>query len=299
MVIMQNMPDISPSHLLGLSSNKLVWTHTVSEKMEKCSGRNCQVEPIWGSHVCIYIYIYVHKYPKAWNGSVASQICITCENISQEHHRAGKISAEQLWKNLKVHLAVLLPSLVVSCVKDVLPWVSIDCGKQMQKTTMVFIPRYKGLLSISLQPILAKILRRAKQGTGMDWETCEPQKEMDPNFFRISARAKSIGIHLSMYLSIYVYIYTYSAIYLSIDLSIYLPMCLSTCLVIWLSRWTARTIFRNRKSGHFVAAPPSNHHLQRGRIERSLYTCYVDRIMLKMLKYIIIYICVYMHRLIW
>ena len=163
----------------------------------------------------MYIYIYVHKYPKAWNGSVASEICITftCENISQEHHRAGKMSAEQLWKNLKVHLAVLLPSLVVSCVKDVLPWVSIDCGKQMQKTTMVFIPRYKGLLSISLQPILAKILRRAKQGTGMDWETCEPQKEIDPNFFRISARAKSIGIHLSMYLSIYVYIYIQLFIY--------------------------------------------------------------------------------------
>jgi hypothetical protein len=105
----------------------------------------------------------------------------------------------------------------------------------MQKTTMVFIPRYKGLLSISLQPILAKILRRAKQGTGMDWETCEPQKEMDPNFFRISARAKSIGIHLSMYLSIYVYIYTYSAIYLSIDLSIYL----STYVPIYLSGYLA------------------------------------------------------------
>ena len=254
MVIMQNMPDISPSHLLGLSSNKLVWTHTVSEKMEKCSGRNCQVEPIWGSHVCIYIYIYVHKYPKAWNGSVASQICITCENISQEHHRAGKISAEQLWKNLKVHLAVLLPSLVVSCVKDVLPWVSIDCGKQMQKTTMVFIPRYKGLLSISLQPILAKILRRAKQGTGMDWETCEPQKEMDPNFFRISARAKSIGIHLSMYLSIYVYIYIYIYIfsYLSIHRSIYLSIYLCAYLLVWLSGYPAEQHVQYSETGSLV-----------------------------------------------
>ena len=104
----------------------------------------------------------------------------------------------------------------------------------MQKTTMVFIPRYKGLLSISLQPILAKILRRAKQGTGMDWETCEPQKEMDPNFFRISARAKSIGIHLCTYQSMYIYIYIFSylSIHRSIYLSIYVPIYLSGYLAI-------------------------------------------------------------------
>ena len=235
---------------------KSVWNHTSSE--------SCRIWQKWRSAVAenaglsqseVQIHICtVHKYPEAWVGSVASRICITCENISQEHHRTGKMAAEQLWKNLKVYLAVLLPSLVVSWVKDVLPWVSIDLRQNMHTKTMVCIPKHKELLNFppnnsSQNPKL----RRGETGTGMRQATWEPgpawSKKMDSFFsgFFMPMPIALASIYLSIYLSFYPSNYL-CAFYLAIPLN---------------------SKYQIQKPFFLVAAPRSNHHLQRGRIKRS------------------------------